>query len=133
MPTENHTTGIVLFAHGSAVEEANRGVHELARQIEQEGPYRYVRTAFLDVAEPDLAAAVAAAAQHGLRRLVIIPYFLTEGIHMQRDLPSLVASLRELHPHLEIEIGRSLEGHPGMVSIILERVREVTGGTQSAR
>ena len=55
-------TGILLFAHGSPVEEANRGVHELAAKIEAAGPYGYVRAAFLDGGQPDLPGGVAQAA-----------------------------------------------------------------------
>ena len=83
---QDKRTGIILFAHGSSVEEANRGVHELARQIEIGGPYGYVRAAFLELAQPDLPAAIAQAAAAGLRRVIIIPYFLTMGIHLLNRL-----------------------------------------------
>jgi sirohydrochlorin ferrochelatase len=58
-------TGILLFAHGSPVEEANRGVHELAEKIAAAGPYCYVRAAFLDSTQPDLLARVMEAAKAG--------------------------------------------------------------------
>jgi sirohydrochlorin ferrochelatase len=125
--------GIVLFAHGSAVEEANQSVHELARQIQDQGPYGYVRAAFLDVVQPDLTAAIAEAVKAGLRRVVVIPYFLTEGIHLQRDLPNLLAPLRAKFPDLQISVGRSLDAHPLMASIILGRVREAIGETKATR
>jgi sirohydrochlorin ferrochelatase len=118
-------TGIVLFAHGSPVEDANRGVHDLAAGIEAAGPYDYVRAAFLDSAQPDLAASVRQAAEAGIERVVVIPYFLTVGLHLRRDLPKLVAAAQAEHPHLEIVVGQSLEGHPQMPSLILDRVREI--------
>ena len=125
-------TGIILFAHGSPVEEANRGVHELAQRIEAAGPYRYVRAAFLDCAEPDLPAAVMEAAVAGLGRVVVVPYFLTMGLHLHRDLPRLVAQAKEKYPAFEIVVGQSLEGHPLMPSIILGRVREVLEGPKAS-
>jgi sirohydrochlorin ferrochelatase len=118
-------TGILLFAHGSPVEEANRGVHELAEKIAASGPYRYVHAAFLDGGQPDLLAGVMQAAESGLERLIIIPYFLTVGLHLRRDLPKLVAAAQEKHPNFEIAVGQSLEGHPLMPSLILGRVQEV--------
>lgn len=118
-------TGILLFAHGSPVEDANHGVRELAGKVEAGGPYRYVRAAFLEGGQPDLVTGVREAAEAGLERLVIIPYFLTVGLHLQRDLPKLVAAAREKHPTFEITVGQSLEGHPLMPSIILARVQEV--------
>lgn len=123
MPDENSSTGILLFAHGSRVEEANRGVHELARQVQEAGNLPYVRAAFLEMAQPDLTAAIEAAVQAGFGKILIIPFFLTMGVHLRRDLPELLAQQRERHPELEIEAGDSLEGHPLMPSLILDRVR----------
>lgn len=120
-------TGILLFAHGSPVEEANGGVHDLARKIEAEGPYPYVRAAFLDGGTPDLLGGVAAAAEAGIERIIVIPYFLTVGLHLRRDLPKLIAAAKAQYPKLEISVGQSLEGHPLMPSIILGRVRETLG------
>jgi sirohydrochlorin ferrochelatase len=119
-------TGILLFAHGSPVEEANRGVHDLAAKIEAAGPYGYVRAIFLDSTQADLNAGVKQAVEAGVERLIIIPFFLTVGLHLRRDLPKLVAAAQEKHPNIEITMGQSLEGHPLMPSMILSRVQEVT-------
>jgi sirohydrochlorin ferrochelatase len=132
MVEKDNATGILLFAHGSSVEEANRAVHELARQIEAQGPYGYVRAAFLERARPDLREAVRQAVVAGRRRLIVIPYFLSMGVHLQRDLPNLIAPLRLIYPEVVIEVGQSLEGHPLMASIILGRVEEVIGATKAA-
>lgn len=123
MPDENSRTGILLFAHGSRIEEANRGVHELARQVQETGSLPYVRAAFLEMAQPDLTAAIEVAAQAGFGRILIIPFFLTMGVHLRRDLPELLAQQRKRHPGLKIQAGDSLEGHPLMPSLILDRVR----------
>ena len=131
MTEEEAMTGIILFAHGSRVEEANRGVHELARQIESAGPYPYARAAFLDLAQPDLSAAVLMAMESGLRRVVVIPYFLVMGVHLRRDLPMLVGTAKGKYPDFKVEVGQSLEGHPLMPSIVLGRVQEVLEGNKT--
>ncbi len=133
MNENEKSVGIILFAHGSAVEEANQSVHNLARRIQEQGPYGYVRGAFLDVAQPNLDTAVAQAVEAGVRRVIVIPYFLTEGIHLQRDLPNLIAPLKRKYTDLEIGVGRSLDAHPLMTSIVLGRVREVIAETKAAR
>ncbi|MHB8652718.1 MAG: sirohydrochlorin chelatase [Terriglobia bacterium] len=133
MTPDEGATGIVLFGHGSSVEEANQGVRELALQIQNAGPYHYVRAAFLELAQPDLNAAVAESAEAGLRRVIIIPFFLTMGIHLRRDLPNLIAPMKQKYPRLEIQVGQSLEGHPLMASIILGRVREAIEAVEAAR
>ena len=130
--TENIQTAVILFAHGSSVEGANRGVHELAQRVEAAGPYRYVRAAFLGLAQPDLARAITEAVTSGARRIIVIPYFLTMGVHLREDLPGLVAAEKRKHPQAEIQVGKSLENHPEMASLILGRILEATEETKVA-
>jgi len=131
MHGENRATAVILFAHGSPVEKANQGIHELASQVRALGGYSFVRAAFLDCAHPDLGEAISEAIESGARRVVVIPYFLTMGLHLRRDLPNLIAPLRKKHPQFQIEVGKSLEGHPLMTSIILERVAETLETTEA--
>lgn len=133
MAQGDDSIGVVLFAHGSSVAEANQGVRELAERVVAAGPFRFVRAAFLEQAQPDLAAAVAEAAQAGIRQVIVIPYFLTEGLHLRRDLPSLISQARTGFPGLEIRVGLSLEGHPLMASIIVGRVRETLGQNEPVK
>ena len=118
-------TGILLFAHGSPVEEANCGVRDLAAKIESAGPYAYVRAAFLDGGVPNLSSGVMQAAEAGVDQLIVIPYFLTVGLHLRRDMPKLIAAAQEKHPNIKITVGQSLENHPLMPSLIVSRVKEV--------
>lgn len=121
---------IILFAHGSAVEAANEGVRELARRIESQGAYQYVQPSFLGPGQPELGPAIADAIAQGFNCIIVIPYFLTLGIHLRRDLPRLVAAEKEKHPGVEIQVGRSLEDHPEMPSLVLSRIQEITEGAR---
>ncbi len=114
-----------MFAHGSAVEEANQGIRDLAGKIQAAGTYPYVRTAFLGPGRPELKRAIANAVKAGYAHIVVLPYFLTLGIHLRRDLPKLVAAERQRHPKVRIRVGRSLEDHPEMASLVLGRIQEV--------
>lgn len=126
----DRSAAIILFAHGSAVEEANEGVRELARRIERQAGYAHVRASFLGPGQPELGPAIADAIAGGFNRIVVVPYFLTLGIHLRRDLPRLVAAEKEKHPGLEILVGRSLEDHPEMASLVLSRIRDITEGVR---
>ncbi len=132
-PLTDGEPAIILFAHGSAVEEANQGVRDLAGRIQAEGAYAYVRASFLGPGQPELGPAIAEAVGAGFHRIVVIPYFLTEGTHLRRDLPRLVESEKQKFPALEIQVGRSLEDHPEMASLVLSRIREITEGTRVSR
>lgn len=116
--------GYVVFAHGSSIESANDAVRAVAAEMARRGKYEAVEAAFLEGGRPDLAGAVAILAGCGLARVVVIPYFLTLGLHLRRDLPHLVEQIRAEHPEIEIEVTAPLDGHPGMVDALLARARE---------
>jgi sirohydrochlorin ferrochelatase len=116
--------GYVVFAHGSSIESANDAVRAVAAEMARRGEYEAVEAAFLEGGKPDLAGAVEILAGCGLIRVVVIPYFLTLGLHLQRDLPHLVEQIRAAHPEIEIEVTAPLDGHPAMVDALLARARE---------
>jgi sirohydrochlorin ferrochelatase len=114
-------TGLVIFAHGSSVASANEAVAAVTARMAAEGGYELVETAYLELAQPDLREAVHRLAVRGAKRIIVIPYFLTLGIHLRRDLPRIVAELSGIHPGVDIEVTEPLDGHPALVNILLER------------
>jgi sirohydrochlorin ferrochelatase len=116
-------TGIVIFAHGSSVASANDAVRAVAVAAAQAGDLPLVEVAFLE-ARPTLAEAVAALSSRGAAHILVIPYFLTLGIHLQRDLPGMVAGLVRTHPGIAIRVTPPLDGHPALVRILLDRAHE---------
>lgn len=116
--------GYVVFAHGSSIESANDAVRAVAAEMARRGKYEAVEAAFLEGGQPDLAGAVEILAGCGLARVVVIPYFLTLGLHLQRDLPHLVEQIRAAHPEIEIKVTAPLDGLPAMVDALLARARE---------
>ena len=117
------STGIVVFAHGSRIESANQAVRVVAAELAQAGGVDRVEAAFLELGQPDLEAAVALLAGQGIRRIVIIPYFLTLGIHLERDLPAIVGRIAQIHPGIELVTTPPLDGHPALVQILLDRAK----------
>jgi sirohydrochlorin ferrochelatase len=113
-------TGFVLFAHGSSVESANDTVRSFTARFAAAGNY-LAEPAFLELAEPALPAAISLLLARGASRIVVIPYFLTLGIHLQRDLPRIVSGIAALHPGLTIDIAPPLDGHPALLDIVLDR------------
>ncbi len=121
------TAGIILFAHGSRVEAANEAVRQTAAALAQAGSLPLVEAAFLELGEPSLAGAAAKLADRGVTQIVVVPYFLTLGTHMERDLPALVRDICKSNQGLEISITPPLDGHPALIQVLLDRVRGTAG------
>jgi len=115
------SSGYVIFAHGSSVESANDAVRAVAAEAARRGGLDPVETAFLGGGSPDLEEAVARLARTGVSRIVVIPYFLTLGLHMQRDLPEIVRRLESIHRGLRVSVTEPLDGHPALAQMIVDR------------
>jgi sirohydrochlorin ferrochelatase len=115
---------IVVFGHGSSVESANEAVRTVARDAAAAGGWGNYETAFLE-AEPKLDDAIARLVKAGASEVLVIPYFLTLGIHLRRDLPKLVDDLSRRHG-VNIRIAPPLDGHPQLSRILVDRAREVS-------
>ncbi len=121
-------TGFIVFAHGSRIESANQAVRNVAAQMAASGNHA-VEAAFLELGTPDLAGAAAQLAARGVSRIVVIPYFLTLGTHLQRDLPRLVqAAAAKLGANIEMQVTTPLDGHPALLEALLDRANEALAG-----
>jgi sirohydrochlorin ferrochelatase len=117
-------TGIIVFAHGSRVESANEAVRAVALDLVRASGTPHVAAAFLELGTPDLPTAADHLVAAGVERVVVIPYFLTPGLHMERDLPPLIEAISNKHSGLAITVTPPLDGHPGMVAILADRFRQ---------
>ena len=117
------STGYIVFAHGSSVESANEAVRSVASNMARQGQLERVEAAFLEGGKPDLPGALDAMAAH-VSRVIVVPYFLTLGLHLQRDLPRLIEQVKAAHPGVQIEVTAPLDQHPAMVDALLDRARE---------
>jgi sirohydrochlorin ferrochelatase len=112
-------TGIIVFGHGSSVPSANEAVKLVAADAARLGGWDSYETAFLE-ASPLLKDAVASLAGLGIKSILVLPYFLTLGIHLQRDLPRLVDAL-ESEYGVAIRVAPPLDGHAALSRILVER------------
>lgn len=118
------STGIIVFGHGSSVASANDEVRLIAAQAAQKGGWACYETAFLECS-PTLAEAVAVLRARGVRDILVLPYFLTLGIHLRRDLPKLVEELSVAHG-VSIRVTPPLHGHPALSAILVDRCEEAS-------
>ena len=116
-------TGFIVFAHGSRIESANQAVRDIADRMAEAGGH-LVEPSFLELGEPDLAGAAKRLVARGVSRIVVIPYFLTLGTHLRRDLPKLVRDTAESLGSVEMQVTSPLDGHPALLEALLDRAKD---------
>jgi sirohydrochlorin ferrochelatase len=123
------TTAVLLIAHGSRRAEANDDARALAGRIAARGEYRIVRAAFLELAQPDIPTGAAGCVAAGVQRVLMIPYFLAEGVHLRRDLAAARDELAGRFPEVGFVLGPPLGPHPLLDRLVVERIRQTAGST----
>jgi len=118
-------TAVLLIAHGSRKVEANQELHDLAGRIRSEGVYPIVEPSFLELAEPDIRTGGSSCVSRGATRVLMIPYFLSAGVHLQDDLKTARDELRDQFPEVDFRLAAALGPHPFLDGIVAERIREL--------
>ena len=121
-------TAVLLIAHGSRHAPANDDLHALVERLVAAGEYPIVEAAFLELAEPDIAAGGARCVARGGRRVLMVPYFLSAGVHLVRDLAAARDDLARRHPGVEFRLGPPLGPHPLLERLVRERIRQAERG-----
>ncbi|WP_027357025.1 sirohydrochlorin chelatase [Desulfofundulus thermocisternus] len=121
-------TGIILLAHGSRLPEAQATLQDLKELVARDGSYDLVEGASLQFNQPDLPAALATMSAMGMKKVVVVPLFLSQGIHMKKDIPEILARERTRYPHMDIVMTGHIGAHQKLAEIIIERIQEVNEG-----
>jgi sirohydrochlorin ferrochelatase len=118
-------TALLLIAHGSREDQANSDLLHVAAELGRRSSFVHVQAAFLELAQPDLDTAAAHCAAQEAECIVLVPYFLSAGVHVQRDLTAARKRLSERYPRVEFRLADPLGRHPLLIDVVAERVRAV--------
>jgi len=109
---------LILFAHGAREAAWAEPFETLAARVRALSPRTAVRLAFLELMEPDLDGAVAEIVAGGADTVRIVPIFFGQGGHLRRDLPALIAALRQKHPRARFECAPPVGEDDGVLDAI---------------
>ena len=115
--------GLLIVAHGSRLASSNAEVmalvDKLAERLNNQGQNDWVAGSFLELTGPKVPEQMARAAESGVSHLVILPYFLAAGHHVENDLPALVKEAQQLYPAMKVELKTHIGLSDGMVDLMI--------------
>ena len=120
-------TAVLLIERGSSDPDANANVFKVARLLWEGRGGGLVETCFWSITRPNLAAGLRRCAALGARRIIVLPYFLFQGVLLQR-IAALVEEHRALRTGIELRVAPHLGTHPALVDLALHRAREAMAG-----
>jgi sirohydrochlorin ferrochelatase len=119
-------TALLLIAHGSRHAQANEDLHHAAADLRLRRR-EIVVASFLELADPDIVTGGRRCVEEGAERVVLVPWFLSAGVHVLRDLTAARDELASAFPAVRFALAEPLGRHPMLLDIVEERVRAITG------
>ncbi len=110
--------GIILVGHGSRDPLWRAPIEAVAARVTASHPLVATRCAYLELQQPDVAAAAGELAQLGVREVTLVPMFLGTGKHARADLPRLLDEVRAAHPGVAFTLQPSVGEDPRLLDLL---------------
>ncbi len=115
---KSNNTAVILLGHGSRVPEAGKSMEKVAAGLKTRFGYEIVEVCYLSRLGPHLPEAFKRCVKQGAHSVVVIPYFLHEGLHMVLDIPAELQDLASQYDHVRVTLGKNL----GFDDVLVDRV-----------
>lgn len=115
---------LIIAAHGSRKNQSNQEVERLAGKIGENTGHHFERVtaAFLQFGQPLLEDRIDELADKGSKKIVIFPFFIGSGSHIQSDIPRIAEQASEKYPQIDIRVTRHLGSLEAIEDVIIKEV-----------
>lgn len=120
-------TCLVLVGRGTTDPDANGEVAKFARMIEEGMGFGGSFVCYSGTAKPLVADGLRTAAKLGYARLIVVPFFLFDGILVKR-IYEAADTMQQREPELEVLKAGYLGVHPNVADVLIARAQEAVEG-----
>lgn len=115
---------VILLGHGSRVKNAGRSMEMVATMLKEKYGYSIVETCHMSRLGPHFPEAFDKCLANGARHILLIPYFLHEGVHMKMDIPGMMQACVAKHPEVRLVMGKHLGFDTLLADLVQKRIEE---------
>jgi precorrin-8X/cobalt-precorrin-8 methylmutase len=120
-------TCLVLVGRGTTDPDANGDVAKMARMLEEGMGFGAAHVCYSGTAAPLIADGLKAAARMGYARLIVLPFFLFDGVLVKR-IYAAADDIAEREPGIEVLKAGYFGVHPLVADVMIERAAEAVAG-----
>jgi sirohydrochlorin cobaltochelatase len=110
--TEGTFDGVILIAHGARDQRWLEPFVRMRGELASRLATCKVVLSFMEFASPTLGDAALELRRGGVKRVLVVPVFLSGGGHVANDIPALVAAERARYPDVNFEVAGALGEEP---------------------
>ena len=114
--TAGNFEGVILVAHGARDARWLEPFLRLRAELEEKLRPRKIALSFMEFSRPSFAEAALELGRADIKRILVVPIFLSGGGHVAHDVPALVAAERARYPEITFEVAGALGEEPEVVA-----------------
>ncbi|MFQ5646655.1 MAG: sirohydrochlorin chelatase [bacterium] len=114
---------IIILGHGSRVPGAGTNMEKVAALLQSRYGYELVEPCYMSRLGPYFPETLAKCAAQGATEVVLIPYFLNNGLHIRLDIPEMMKKEAEKYPELQLIYGDNLGFDDLLAEIVHKRIQ----------
>jgi len=115
---------VILLGHGSRVPGAGEGMEKLAARMRERMRQAIVEFCYMSKIGPHFPETFEKCIAQGATKMIVLPYFLHEGLHIREDIPEILLTEAKKHPGVELIQGRTLGYDDSLLDLVCKRFEE---------
>lgn len=120
----SNSQAIILLGHGSRVPEAGKHMEQVATGLKRRHGYHIVEVCYMSRLGPHLPETFRKCVDQGAAKIMVIPYFLHDGLHLVLDIPEMLQELAEEYPSIRVVLGKNLGFDDALVDLVEKRIED---------
>jgi|WetSurMetagenome_2_1015567.scaffolds.fasta_scaffold678705_1 sirohydrochlorin ferrochelatase len=115
---------VILLGHGSRVPDAGRHMERVAAGLKQKYGYEIVEICYMSRLGPHFPETFVKCVDQGADRVMVIPYFLHDGLHLVLDIPTMLQEMAQDYPDVKLVLGNNLGFDDTLVDLVERRIAD---------
>ncbi|WP_341876885.1 CbiX/SirB N-terminal domain-containing protein [Defluviitalea saccharophila] len=116
--------GILILAHGSREKSTEQTLQQVVKYLGEIFSEEIIETAYLQFSNLDLHTGLEKLRAKGVDNIIVIPYFLFEGVHIKEDIPKEIDKYLKENKDVKITMGKTLGADKRLAEILADRIRD---------
>lgn len=121
---------VILVAHGSRDPKWRASVEAVIESVQADLGRENIQLAYMDCAPPTLADVASEAVNAGVTSIRVMPLFLAEAGHVDRNIRPMVAAVRDRFVQVEVELLPPVGQQPAFRDLLLEIAADNAAGAR---
>jgi sirohydrochlorin ferrochelatase len=122
--SDSKREAIILLGHGSRVPDAGRHMELVADGLKAKHGYKIVEFCYMSRLGPHFPETFEKCVEQGATAVMVIPYFLHDGLHLVLDIPEMMQEVAEQFPDVRLVLGKNLGFDEVLVDLVERRIAD---------